>query len=64
MTEVDYIRNPTQRTPCVLVLDASHSMQAMGPSGKTSIAALTGLSFIHDGGNTTGTVSLYGIRNS
>ncbi len=26
MADVDYINNPNQRTPCVLVLDASHSM--------------------------------------
>ena len=40
MNEVDYSTNPNQRTPCVLVLDASASMEEEGPDGKTAIAAL------------------------
>jgi len=40
MGEVDYSANPNQRTPCVLVLDASTSMEEQGPDGKTAIAAL------------------------
>ncbi len=40
MDEVDYSANPNQRTPCVLVLDASYSMESKGPGGKTAIAAL------------------------
>lgn len=40
MNSVDYSSNPNQRTPCVLVLDASGSMDAVGPSGKTRIQAL------------------------
>jgi uncharacterized protein YegL len=37
---VDYSTNPNQRTPCVLVLDASYSMTAKASSGKTAIEAL------------------------
>lgn len=40
MNSVDYSANPNQRTPCVLVLDASGSMDTVGPSGKTRIQAL------------------------
>ena len=40
MNQVDYSSNPNQRTPCVLVLDASHSMEAVGDSGRTKISAL------------------------
>lgn len=40
MTTVDYSGNPNQRTPCVLVLDASGSMDTQGPTGKTRIEAL------------------------
>ena len=40
MTTVDYSSNPNQRTPCVLVLDASGSMETSGPNGKTRIEAL------------------------
>lgn len=48
MSSVDYSANPNQRTPCVLVLDASSSMETIGPSGVTRIDALN-----------TGLVSLY-----
>ena len=37
---VDYINNPNQRTPCVLVLDASYSMSSNTASGKTRIQLL------------------------
>ena len=37
---VDYINNTNQRTPCVLVLDASYSMSTNTPSGKTRIKLL------------------------
>ena len=40
MPTVDYNGNPNQRTPCVLVLDASGSMETMGSSGKSRIQAL------------------------
>ena len=40
MSTVDYSSNPNQRTPCVLVLDASGSMDTVGPSGKSRIQAL------------------------
>ena len=40
MTTVDYSSNPNQRTPCVLVLDASGSMDSIGSSGKSRIEAL------------------------
>ena len=40
MSTVDYSSNPNQRTPCVLILDASGSMETVGPSGKTRIQAL------------------------
>ena len=51
--------NSTSPTP-----NAIRNWSGSGFYYESSIAALTGLSFIHDGGNTTGTVSLYGIRNS
>jgi uncharacterized protein YegL len=37
---VDLINNPNQRTPCLLVLDASYSMGSVGPSGKKAIDEL------------------------
>ncbi len=37
---VDYSGNPNQRTPCVLILDASGSMNSNGSNGKTRIAEL------------------------
>jgi len=37
---VDYINNTNQRTPCVLVLDASYSMSSKTKSGKTRIQLL------------------------
>jgi uncharacterized protein YegL len=40
MSTVDYSSNPNQRTPCVLVLDASGSMDTVGASGKTRMQAL------------------------
>lgn len=40
MANVDYINNPNQRTPCLLVLDASYSMGAVQKSGKRPIDAL------------------------
>jgi uncharacterized protein YegL len=40
MSAVDYDGNPNQRTPCVLVLDTSGSMETTGPSGKSRIQAL------------------------
>lgn len=48
MNTIDYTANPNQRTPCVLVLDASYSMEAVGPSGITRIEALNaGLVSLH-----------------
>jgi len=40
MQNVDYSGNPNQRTPCVLVLDASGSMNTMTSTGKTRIEEL------------------------
>lgn len=40
MSEIDYSGNPNQRTPCVLVIDASASMTETGPSGKTRMEEL------------------------
>ena len=40
MANVDYVNNPNQRTPCVLVLDASYSMGNQQKSGKKPIDAL------------------------
>lgn len=40
MSTVDYSSNPNQRTPCVLVLDASSSMETTESNGKTRIEAL------------------------
>lgn len=40
MTTVDYSNNANQRTPCVLVLDASGSMDTLGANGKKRIDAL------------------------
>jgi uncharacterized protein YegL len=40
MSNIDYSGNPNQRTPCVLVLDASGSMGATTSSGKTRIEEL------------------------
>jgi len=40
MSGIDYSGNPNQRTPCVLVLDASGSMDTMTSTGKTRIAEL------------------------
>ena len=40
MTTVDYSNNPNQRTPCVLVLDASGSMDTPDATGRTRIDAL------------------------
>ena len=37
---VDYVNNTNQRTPCVLVLDASYSMGAKTSSGKSRIEEL------------------------
>lgn len=37
---VDYSGNPNQRTPCVLVLDASGSMNTIGSNGQTRISKL------------------------
>ena len=37
---VDYVNNTNQRTPCVLVLDASYSMSTKTSSGKTRIQLL------------------------
>lgn len=39
MSAVEY-SNPNQRTPCVIILDTSGSMDTVGPSGKTRIQAL------------------------
>ncbi len=40
MSEIDYVNNPNQRTPCVLVLDASYSMQEKVGDGLTPIEEL------------------------
>lgn len=40
MTDIDYINNPNQRTPCVLVLDASYSMQEKNLDGSSAIDEL------------------------
>lgn len=40
MSTVDYSSNPNQRTLCVLVLDASGSMDTIGSNGRTRIQAL------------------------
>jgi uncharacterized protein YegL len=40
MTNVDYVNNPNQRTPFVLVLDASYSMGQASRSGQPPIVAL------------------------
>ena len=40
MSEIDYSGNPNQRTPCVLVLDASYSMGTKVSSGKTRMEEL------------------------
>ncbi len=40
MSTIDYSSNPNQRTPCVLVLDASGSMDTLGSSGKTRMEEL------------------------
>ena len=40
MSAIDYSSNPNQRTPCVLVLDASGSMDTRVSNGKTRIEAL------------------------
>ena len=40
MSLVDYSANPNQRTPCVLVLDASSSMEQREADGRTRISAL------------------------
>ena len=37
---VDYSGNPNQRTPCVLILDASGSMNTTGARGQTRISEL------------------------
>ena len=37
---VDYVNNPNQRTPCVLVLDASYSMSTYASGGKTRMQLL------------------------
>ena len=48
MTGVDYASNPNQRTPCVLVLDTSGSMENMTSSGRTRIQELNlGLRAFH-----------------
>ena len=51
--------NSTTPTP-----NAVRNYQFAGYYYESSPAALSGLSFLHDGGNTTGTVRLYGFRNS
>lgn len=49
MSLVDYSANPNQRTPCVLVLDASLSMEQREADGRTRISALNeGLKAFHD----------------
>lgn len=40
MSAIDFSGNPNQRTPCVLVLDASGSMESKTSSGKTRIEEL------------------------
>ncbi len=40
MPAIDYSGNPNQRTPCVLVLDTSGSMDAITSTGKTRMAEL------------------------
>jgi uncharacterized protein YegL len=40
MANIDYGGNPNQRTPCVLVLDASGSMGGLSSNGRTPIAEL------------------------
>ena len=40
MSNIDYSGNPNQRTPCVLVLDASGSMSSPTSSGKSRIDEL------------------------
>jgi uncharacterized protein YegL len=40
MAEIDYSGNPNQRTPCVLVLDASASMTEEAGNGKSKIDEL------------------------
>ena len=40
MATVNYATNLSQRTPCVLVLDASHSMTIKEPGGHTRIQLL------------------------
>ncbi len=40
MSEIDYSGNPNQRTPCVLVLDASASMTEETGNGKTRMDEL------------------------
>lgn len=40
MTSIDYSGNPNQRTPCVLVLDASGSMNSPTSTGRTRIEEL------------------------
>lgn len=40
MSAIDFSGNPNQRTPCVLVLDASGSMEAKTSSGKTRMEEL------------------------
>jgi len=40
MTTVNYAANTSQRTPCVLVLDASASMNTKTPSGRTRLELL------------------------
>jgi uncharacterized protein YegL len=37
---IDYSENPNQRTPCILILDTSGSMQAATNNGGTRISAL------------------------
>lgn len=41
MSSIDYSGNPNQRTPCVLVLDASGSMSSVTSSGRTRIEELS-----------------------
>lgn len=40
MTNIDFSGNPNQRTPCVLVLDASGSMNEITSTGKTRMEEL------------------------
>lgn len=45
----DYINNPNQRTPCVLVLDVSASMNERTPTGRSRIQELSaGLSLLQE----------------